>query len=431
MINSVLTIVSVIDFVLLNLTYLRSIFERIKITFKIVVSACMLCVLMSIVTLLLGKYVFLKIPANFVLIVLFYVVVLNISIKSSLLINALYYGILTSLEIAALIILRRYTNVTVYIELVNSNGAFLAELICQLLFLILIIIISSFRKHTNLSRLSVKGWVTFLLFPVMTLAVAFMMIYELPLELLNKMFYRLIILALFMFVLNILLFYLLDNIIEREQEIQKNKNLIEQAEYVNMMYHSISEERERQKAQAHDHLNHLNVVLNLAREGNNVNEIKYLEELIGNETECIDIIDTGNPVINAVLNIKYKEAQDKGIMFPIVADDLSNLPIKCSNLVTILSNILDNAIEAVKDLDNKKIQMRITRSDDLLSIDSSNPYKGVIPDVKHRFTTKKAKQYHGFGLSNIRHAVEDSGGVCYIDTRNNEFHIVISIPVDI
>ena len=94
-------------------------------------------------------------------------------------------------------------------------------------------------------------------------------------------------------------------------------------------------------------------------------------------------------VINAVLNIKYQEARRKKIVMPLVADDLSNLKISESDLVTILSNILDNAIEATEKCDNKKIVMNISKQDNMLLINSSNTYSGKTFINGKKYTTKK------------------------------------------
>jgi len=429
MIDHILTIVSVIDMILLYLTFVRSVFIKFKITSRVVLSVLCLIVLMSIATITLSSYAYIKIPLNFILLVLYCMIVIRLSFRRSLVISALFLGILTSLEMLAIVFLQHFTKLTEFSEMANSNGGFLAELICQIVFLIITIIISAFRRQNDLSYMSTKGWITFLFVPVLTVAMIFMMIYGSSVELLNELFYKLLVLAFTVFIMNILLFYMLDNMIEREREMHDKQLLIEQAEHINKMYQSLSAEREKQKAQAHDHLNHLNIMFNLAQEGNNSKEIEYLSELIDREEECIDIIDTGNPIINAVLNIKYKEAQDKDIIFPLVADNMTDLSIKDSDLVTILSNVLDNAIEAVSDLENKKIYLRITRTEDYLSIDSSNPYRGD-PDVKkHRFTTKSNKNDHGFGLSNIRHAVAENNGECFIETQNDTFHITITLPI--
>ena len=430
MMNLLLTIISVANTVLISLTFVKSVFQKIKINTKVILILLGFIAIQTFSTLALEKYVYFKLPINFMMFVLLYTVFFHINIKKSFVINALFFGIFVSIEMIALVLLQRFTKLSEFSDITNQNGAFLAELICHIVFLIIVIVISSFKTKTNLSQLSVKGWIAFLFFPIITAAVVLMMIYGASVELLGLLFDKLIVLTICMFFLNVLLFYLLDNMIEREKEMHDKEILIEQAEHINRMYQSLSAEREKQKAQTHDYLNHLNVVLTLAKEGKNTREIEYLTELIGESESHIDVIDTGNPIINAVLNTKYKESQEKGIIFPLVADNLVNIPIKDRDLVTILSNILDNAIEAVSDIDNKKINLKISRTDDALYIDESNPYEGD-PDIDiDHYTTKTDKTNHGYGLSNIRRTVNECNGECFIDTKDNMFYITIIIPLE-
>lgn len=429
MMSQVLTVINVVNSVVLSLIFVRCIFCKVKITTKNFLFSCCVCVLLSIITLVADDKIYIKLPLNYIVLTLFYYLVFKFPLKRSLIINALYFGMIASLELVGLIVLQQFTNLVEYSNIVNSNGSFLAELICQLVFLIFAIIIGAFRNQNDDSQSSVKGWIVFLFFPVLTVVVAFMMIYGVSVEMLNTLFNRLIILSIAMFILNVLLFFLLDNMIEREREMHDKQLLIEQAEHVNKMYQSLSNEREKQKAQVHDNLNHLNVILNLAEEGSREKEIEYIKELIGRESNIIDIIDTGNPIINAVLNIKYREAQERNVVFPIVADYLADLPIKDSDLVIILSNIIDNAFEAVNSLENRKVVLKIVRYEDSLLIDSSNPYVGDVNLEKKHFTTKRDKNNHGFGLENIRHAVEENNGEFYIDNSNDEFHIAILLPL--
>ena len=78
-----------------------------------------------------------------------------------------------------------------------------------------------------------------------------------------------------------------------------------------------------------------------------------------------------------------------------------------------------------------KIVLRISKQvqEKKLCIDSSNTCKQQIYDDKKRFTTKGDKENHGFGITNIRYAVEKNNGECIIDSKDGMFRIVITIPL--
>ena len=88
---------------------------------------------------------------------------------------------------------------------------------------------------------------------------------------------------------------------------------------------------------------------------------------------------------------------------------------------------MDNAIEAAQHSDEKRIVFKIIRDHETLFIDSSNRYSGQLP--KKNNTTKADEINHGYGISNIKNAVEANNGQCFIETDNGIFHITITIPL--
>ena len=337
-----------------------------------------------------------------------------LSVKKSVLMSLIYTGIYISSEMIVFLLIQSIVSNSLS-SMTNQSGGFIAELASQLIVLIVVLVLTIVLKKTNLSRMDYKGWIVFTLFPIFTLVTIIILIYAAERNLLGDMIYELLFLSSGLLILNIMQLLLLDNVIERETETRKKEMLIEQ--------------REKQKARSHDYLNHLQVMLMLARDGKFNDEIRYIEEQIGKETHSIDVIDTGNTLINAVLNVKYLEAKEKGIVIPFIADNLTNLKISDSDLVTILTNLLDNAIEAVQHCDEKRIIFKIIREHETLYIDSSNRYSGRLPEEYDSFTTKVDKLNHGYGISNIKKAVAANNGQCFIETDKGVFHVTITIPL--
>lgn len=406
-------------------------FPQKKISAKDICLIGLLIIISVIVSITLQAVAPLKVLLNIVSGVVVTALVFNVSWKKSLIYNLLFFGICGTVEIVGWLIIQQLFKVNDYMVLTNKNGAAIIEMICYLIVLLIIAVINVTHRKSIKTRLDTKGWVAFIMYPAITLVVISLLLYVPLEEISDKVFRIIIVFAVSMLFLSIIQFYLLENIMIRESEIYNKQALIEQAEHVNQMYRSLSEEREIQKARAHDYLNHLNVLLALAEQNNSVEEIKYIKEQIGASSEIVDIIDTGNAVINAVLNYKYREAKKKSIIMPLIIDDLSNLKISESDIVTILSNILDNAIEATEKCDNKKIVLQISKQDQkhLLYIDSSNT---CLPDLfieeKHH-TTKENKENHGYGISNIKYTVEKNNGECIIDQKDGIFRIIITIPL--
>ena len=369
-------------------------------------------------------------PKFFILIALsigFTMLIFKVSFKKSLLANLLYNAIMMSLQMIGLLVVMRVTGKD-WLQ-ISNNESFIGDLSCQIvMFLIVMVINTVFRKGV-LTNLDIKGWLTFALYPLFTIIAILVLAFSVGKKAVDDVYTGMVILASGMLIMSIVIFLLIDNVVRRENMIHEKEIMLGQTEHLNQMYRSLSDEREKQKARSHDYINHLNVMLMLAREGKTDEQIRYIEEQLGKEVQSVDIIDTGNALINAVLNIKYLEAKEKGIIIPFIADNLKDIKISDSDLVTIITNILDNAIEAVQKCDEKRIVFKIIKDSDTLIIDSTNTYKGHIPADYDFGTTKSDKKNHGFGLANIKNTVEANKGNCFIDTEGGIFHMSITLPL--
>ena len=117
-------------------------------------------------------------------------------------------------------------------------------------------------------------------------------------------------------------------------------------------------------------------------------------------------------------------------MFIVIVNDLSNLPFDASDMVVLLSNLLDNAIEACQQYDkgDKTIHvMAVAQQDFFVSVrNTSEPVviiNGSIP------TTKPEPQMHGFGLANIRLILEKYSGEYTMFYENGWFQFTADIPL--
>lgn len=431
MIDQFITLSLITVNTLINILFLKCFFPKAKYSNKDILYICLLIIEGVIVSIILHAYIIVKLILNLIAGIVVTILVFQVSWKRSTVYNLLFFGLSASVEIVVLLVFQYVFKVNDYSELNNENGAAIMEIISYLIMLLIIVMINLIHKKNLVARLDTKGWIAFVMYPVITLAVISLLIYIPQDQISQKVFRIVFAFAVCMLFLSIMQFYLLENIMQREAEIYRKQALIDQAEHVNQMYRSLSEEREIQKARTHDYLNHLNALLVLAEQNKSAEEISYLKEQIGLESDCVDIIDTGDAVINAVLNIKFREAKKKGITMPLMIDDLSNLRIKESDIVTILSNILDNAIEAAVQCDTKKIVLQISKNEQerKLFIDSSNTCLVDSYNDKHRYTTKTDKDNHGYGIMNIKYAVEKNNGECIIDTKDGIFRIIITIPL--
>ena len=393
-----------------------------------IISVLSYLILLPSLSFFLRSVPIIRLVVTYIISVLMMKLIFNLSIKKSIIANSLFAAIFSGCELLVFFILQRVMEIASLDALTNASGAFLIEMLSELVVLIIIIIVSVIFRRTNLSRMDFKGWSAFSLFPLFSVVVELLLILNYDDGIGERLSCAMIFIGTGLLLLNVVLIYLLSNVINRELEISKNKELIDKADYVYHLYEVLVKEREIQKSQAHDYLNHLNTIKALAVSGDYESQTKYLSELIDKSTSTHDLYDTGHPIVNAILNQKFNDADENDALLIVFSDDLSSVNVNESDLVTILSNVIDNAIEAVKSCDEKKIILKMRIHNESLYIDSTNNYSTNI-DFDHYQTTKPDKQNHGYGLINIKRAVMNNSGHCFIETDSGMFHITIEIPL--
>lgn len=227
---------------------------------------------------------------------------------------------------------------------------------------------------------------------------------------------------------NIALFFLLDRQM-RMEKIRWQLKMAELRESMQQEYYSTLIERDIEVSSIkHDMQNHLQF-LKYKAENNDIETVKtYIDSLI-------EILPqnkmhyTNQKTINTILSIKAKAAREKEITLDVsVPKEIDNLEISDMDLVVLLANCLDNAIEAVERMaDNKIIRLVIYDQEDGISIYIENPY--LKTEKNKLFVTSKAnKQEHGYGLHNIRRTVEKYSGIFRIESEEQKFKVKIFLP---
>lgn len=166
----------------------------------------------------------------------------------------------------------------------------------------------------------------------------------------------------------------------------------------------------------HDYLNHLQVVYGLL-ELEEYDELKsYLKPVYKEMMKTGKALKTSKPALNALLMAKMKEAETQGIdVYVEVKSDLKHLSPEVWQLCKVLSNLLDNAMAALKDvMGEKKIEVDIneTKEDYVFLISDNGP---GIPEqlqeaiFKRGFTTKR-ESGHGMGLAIVSEILKENNG---------------------
>ena len=303
----------------------------------------------------LSKHFTIRQIANILLFSIFMLWHVKLSLKKSVVLAILFDALLLAIDFLIFLISRW---IPLDIEFLGQRyeiGRILIYLPGKLILFVLIVFIRKRFKKESLKRMLDTEWLKFLFFPVFTLVSisALLSVFEYVQTIKQANF--LAVIAFGMLGMNIVVFYLINDIVEEEIKIHENMAFHIQVENQLEMYRSISENFDHQKRKTHEYKNQIACIESLLSKKQYSKLEEYVKNLYGSLNNEPDAINTNNIIVNAILNAKYREADAKGIVFVFKVNDLSALRLSDEDLVTILSNLLNNAIEACEACEDKKV----------------------------------------------------------------------------
>lgn len=235
-------------------------------------------------------------------------------------------------------------------------------------------------------------------------------------------------------------FLLLFNIVVLEIYSKISENFVMEkekaiyAQQMNIMAINTEEQKkimENFHREKHDWINELIVLKNEIEHENKDVVIRKIDKIIQNCQLGEMISDTGNKCIDALINVKYATAKEKGIDFAIKIYIPEELPIDQCDLGIVVGNALDNAIEATEksNFDTKKIEIIMGVKKESLVIVVKNPFEGSLRKDKdgNLLSTKDEFYKHGYGINSIIKVAEKYNGDVIIEEEERKFIIMITM----
>ncbi|GCD84105.1 hypothetical protein PTHTG4_31700 [Parageobacillus thermoglucosidasius] len=181
------------------------------------------------------------------------------------------------------------------------------------------------------------------------------------------------------------------------------------------------------KIQRHDYLNHIQVLKNLIDNKDFDEVTMYIKELHIELNNNQVLLGLNHPALAALLKAKIEVAKAKGIQLEVnVESTLPSLKIKSYELVQIVGNIIDNAIEAEleSNITNKKIQVKIDRLLNSYLVISVYNKNSFIPQEKVNVLFLKGvttKEKHlGIGLYIVSRLLKKYNSTINVQSKEGE-----------
>ncbi|MBD5465019.1 MAG: GHKL domain-containing protein [Lachnospiraceae bacterium] len=231
----------------------------------------------------------------------------------------------------------------------------------------------------------------------------------------------LIIISVGLLMANFLIFYLYNMLSSTLSQKYENDVLRQKIQNYSNQIEIMLQGEEKVKALRHDMKHHMSELKLMAMKHENKAIQKYIDDMEAFMENPNEIVASGNVEIDSVLNYLLQRAKKElrsvnvKIQIPAAVSHFFDLNV-------ILGNLLENAIEAAMQTEEKQLDVSIKLKQGVMWIKIENSFHGGLKKGQHGLlTTKEKKEQHGIGLSNVRKIVEKYNGIMEICPHDNLF----------
>lgn len=270
--------------------------------------------------------------------------------------------------------------------------------------------------------------------PIITVPLISMMLIFFEIYIKTKPDFELVIISIGLLAINFLVLYLYNMLSKTFAQKYDNQILREKLKIYSNQIDIILQSNDEVKTLRHDMKHHLNELKLLAMKGNSVAIENYIDEMYNYIHNPNEIVSSGNLEIDSVLNYMLQ----KGRKDLLIVNTKIQIPESINHsfdIIVILGNLLENAIEASRQTDEKLLNVSIQLKQGVLKIEIENSFNLLSLKEKREkgrtslLTTKKEKREHGIGLKSVQKIIEKYNGIIHIHKQNNRFHVELLLYI--
>ncbi|MBP0971981.1 MAG: GHKL domain-containing protein [Oscillospiraceae bacterium] len=249
------------------------------------------------------------------------------------------------------------------------------------------------------------------------LAILFVPVGSIIIAVLTMKTYRIEMLAeaALLLVINIVVFYLFGSLDQAHKAVQDQMLAAQQSKaYINQL-DIVYQSQEQQRYLRHDMKNHLQRMAALLEQ----NDLPALRDYIRKSTDSLanprEFVHSGNRDIDSLLNYKLGLAKEEQAQISAEAEIPDGLQIDSFDIVSVLGNLLDNALEAMKKAERKVLEVSIRYDKQVLfisvrnSCDEAPDFDGSKP-VRRKNDASYDRAGRGIGLRSVAHTLSKYNG---------------------
>lgn len=380
-------------------------------------------------SLISSMYLYINIPIVMLIcnVILFFLLSYNYegSIKNRVMSVAFMYLVLMTIEsIIALLSGYLYTSIyTINPEYSSIFGVVAIRIVSYMV----ILLIGNYKQMKKGSEISFSYWLSIFLIPLGSLYIILVIFQE------NNMKSNQVIISLIVLLfVNFIAFYLYEELSYTYKQKTESLLLKQQNQYYIKQFDLIEDSLEKIKAVRHDMRNHLSTIEVYINNDEKTKALDYISKMY--EVSKLDrkLAFSGNMEIDSILNFKLQEAELYNIKVLLELRVPTKLRCSTFDLVVIMGNILDNAIQATCKLDSeRRISIQMIYNKSILIINVSNTFDGKVLYNGYNIATSHVdKENHGLGLNNTKAILKKYNGTINISYSKNEFNVSTMMYVE-
>lgn len=371
-------------------------------------------------------FIYLNIPIVLLIFnfLIYFIISLNYKVRMKKRLMAIIYTYLIQIIVEVpFIISANYIGLSIF-EKTDLRSMYLIISVRLFTYLVVIILDGYMITKREETDIPFSSWIGIVSVPVVTLILLILF-----LNIATSVSKIEVILAVSLIVtVNITNYFLYNSTLSIMRENNRRAIIEQQNEYYVKQFDMIRENINNVERLKHDMKNHIFMLKSLYDNKKKYEYEEYFEEILREVEGKEKIINSGNVIVDSILNYKLESLRADNVELSVNINIPAKMEVSDFDLTTILGNLLDNAIRAVKETEeNKYLSIDMQYKSGRLIIWLVNSYKYIEKSKigNYFISTKEDKNKHGIGQISIERTVDKYGGIIDVKLEDNKFETMI------